>query len=322
MNWQPTAGIDALQFRAGVLAACRSFFQQQGVLEVTTPALSRYATTEPNIQSFTVRSDTERAQTYYLQTSPELPMKRLLAAGSGPIYQIGQVFRATDSGRYHRPEFTLLEWYRPAWSYRRLMEEVEQLVRSLPAMASPPRTVVRTCYRELFLDALSLDPMNATVEQCRNCCAERALPVPDSMGERLDPWLDLLLSTFIAPRFPDDQLTFLYDFPASQAALARLRNEGDAVLAERFELYWGKVELANGFQELTDPDEQLQRFLNENEYRGQQGQPQMPIDRKFLAALQSGMPESSGVALGIDRLLMSLMGVSEIRQVMAFAAEH
>lgn len=316
--WQPTANREMLQFRAEVLAASRYFFAERGVLEVSTPALSSYATTEPAITSFSV-SSTQSREPYYLHSSPEFTMKRLLAASSGSIYQISPVFRDSDHGRFHRSEFTLLEWYRPEWDYRRLMEEVEQLIRSLPLRAALAAGSQSLSYRELFQRYLSLDPFTAEVADCRASCQQHDLPVPESMGEELDPWLDLLLSMLIAPRLPDNTLTFIYDFPPSQAALSRLQKKHGQWVAERFELYWGRVELANGFQELTDAAEQEARFSKENQLRKQRGQPPMPVDGRFLAALAAGMPECSGVALGIDRLLMCLSGSSEISQVMTFA---
>ena len=319
MNWHPTASLEILRFRAEVISACRWFFQEQDILEVTTPALSRFATTEPNIESFAVRFTTQPSSYRYLHSSPELPMKRLLAAGSGPIYQISQVFRDSDHGHYHRPEFTLLEWYRPGWDYQCLMREVEFLVRSMPMQVTAPIQSQQFSYRELFLHYLSLDPFTANVMDCSACCERHKLSVPDNMGDAIDPWLDLLLSVLIAPKLPQNGLTFIYDFPISQAALAQVQEKKGYWVAERFELYWGSVELANGFQELTDAEEQYRRFENENRRRQQQNKPMMPIDQHFLAALQSGLPECSGVALGMDRLLMSLSGSTNIRQVIAFA---
>lgn len=319
MNWQPTADLAAIKFRADVIDACRRFFQRRGVLEVTTPALSPCATTDPNINSFAVTAQ-RGAQPYYLHTSPELAMKRLLAAGSGSIYQLCSVFRDSDRGRYHHREYTMLEWYRVAWGYQRLMDEVEALVRELPAKSAPEQTQ-RWSYRDLFLHYLDLDPFTANSQQCRNCCEQHRLPLPDTMPEQLDPWLDLLIGGLIAPRLPGHCLTFIYDFPASQAALAQTHEQDGFAIALRFELYWGKIELANGFQELTEAGEQRRRFEQENAERIKRGQAAMPIDERFLAALVSGVPECSGVALGFDRLLMALAEIDHIKHVVTFAGD-
>jgi lysyl-tRNA synthetase class 2 len=320
MNWQPTASLRTLQIRAQVLAEIRTFFAERGVLEVTTPALSPAGATDPNIASFVTYPGTARPNAgLYLHTSPEFAMKRLLAAGSGPIYQLCTVFRDSDSGRHHRPEFSMLEWYRPGFGYWRLMDEVELLVKTL---AEPYRTVGsarRLSYRQLFVDSLNLDPAIATIEDCRACCDRHGLPAPENMPESLDPWLDLLISALIAPRLPSGSLTFVYDYPASQAALARTKTVANYPVAERFELYWGAVELANGFQELTDPDEQLRRFESDNFQRRTKGLPEVAIDMALIGALRAGLPECAGVALGVDRLLMAILETGHINEVVAFA---
>lgn len=321
-NWRPTAGPDMLALRAEVLARCRAYFAGQGVMEVCTPALSNFGATEPSIASFTVSPAGPRKGRYYLHTSPEFPMKRLLAAGSGPIYQLCTVFRDGDSGRCHRPEFTMLEWYRPGWTYRRLMDDVEQLVRSLPGRSVSLAATARLSYRELFRQTLSLDPVNADARQCRACCRRHGLAEPDNMDEDdIDGWLDLLMAALIAPQLPGDRLSFVYDYPPGQAALARVRRGEGGAVAERFELYWGALELANGFQELTDATEQRRRFERENELRRRRGLETVPVDEWLLEAMQAGLPECSGVALGVDRLLMALSGAADIREVMAFGDE-
>ena len=317
INWRPSASMAVLQARAQLLDGCRKFFAERDVLEVVTPALSSSATTEPNIDSLQVKSRLKPEQNQYLHTSPEFAMKRLLAAGSGAIYQICSVFRDSDFGPQHRAEFSMLEWYRPEWTYRQLMEEVRDLIFLLakPGKIEQTRQI---SYRQLFQSHLDLDPFTVDAFECRNCCAQNQVSIPENMGDRLDPWLDLLLSALIVPQLPANNLTFIYDFPASQAALARTREQGEVTVAERFELYWANVELANGFQELADAKEQARRFANENRLRDSDDQPRMPVDELFLMALEAGFPDCSGVALGLDRLLMKLTETSDIAQVMTF----
>ncbi|HEX7028228.1 MAG TPA: EF-P lysine aminoacylase EpmA [Gammaproteobacteria bacterium] len=319
MQWQPTASLETLRARARVLAEIRVFFAERNVLEVTTPALSPAGATDPNIASFVTRPAATPDSRLYLHTSPEFAMKRLLAAGSGPIYQLCTVFRDSDSGRHHRPEFCMLEWYRPGFDYRRLMDEVELLVKTLAAPYRTIDSVRRLSYRRLFIDSLQLDPAAATIGDCRACCGRYGLPVPENMPESLDPWLDLLISSLVAPRLPPSALTFIYDYPASQAALASTKMVDDYAVAERFELYWGAVELANGFQELTDPEEQLLRFKSDNIQRSAQGIPEVAIDMALIDALRAGLPDCAGVALGVDRLLMAILEAGHINEVIAFA---
>lgn len=318
MSWRPTAGMDTLRQRAKMLADMRDFFAERGVMEVSTPAMSPGGATDPNIQSITLELKAfPRQPLRYLHTSPELAMKRLLAAGSGPIYQLCTVFRDNDAGRMHRPEFTMLEWYRPGWHYHQLIGEVLSLI-AVVAGDSKTKQAQRFSYRELFQRyAGGLDPLAATATDCRECCRRFDLPVADSMTEDVDEWLDWILSALIAPRLPEDGLTCVYDFPPSQAALARIRH-GFPPVAERFEIFWGGMELANGFQELTDVDEQRRRFERDNARRREKGLPEIRLDERFLAAVAAGLPESSGVALGVDRLLMAITGASHIRDVVTF----
>lgn len=319
MTWRPTAGMDMLRRRARMLADIRGFFLQRQVMEVVTPALSPGGATDPNIQSVSLELKAfPRQPLRYLHTSPELAMKRLLAAGSGPIYQLCTVFRDNDAGRMHRPEFTMLEWYRPGWHYHQLIEEVFALIAAVLAGESKIGQPQRFSYRELFQHYAGLDPLTATASDCRECCGRFDLPVADSMTEDVDEWLDWILSALIAPSLPQDGLTCVYDFPPSQAALARIRHESPPV-AERFEVFWGGMELANGFQELTDADEQRRRFERDNARRREKGLPEIRLDERFLAAVAAGLPESSGVALGVDRLLMAITGARHIRDVVTFA---
>ena len=319
-QWRPAASPDRIKARAALLAAIRSFFQHAGVLEVDTPALSSAGATEQAIESLHTRYHGPGAPPgglLYLHTSPEFAMKRLLAAGSGPIYQICKVFRDGEAGRYHNPEFSLLEWYRPQYDHHRLMDEMEALLQSLlPA----PRPVTRLSYQELFQRYLGIDPHGATCTSLRRLAGQQGI-AGDLQLTGKDPWLDLLLSHCIEPELSDAGLVFVYDYPASQAALARI-TPGEPPLAARFELYLDGVELANGFHELADAGEQRQRFQLDLEKRRRAGGVLPPLDERLLAALQSGLPDCSGVALGIDRLLMQITGAEHIDQVLAFPLER
>jgi lysyl-tRNA synthetase class 2 len=290
--------------RARLLQGIRAFFDGRGLLEVDTPLLDAASNPDPQIQSIEARVNGQRR---YLQTSPEFAMKRLLAEGSGPIYQIAHAFRDEERGRRHRPEFLLLEWYVPEMDYRDLMGQVEALVRSLWPGAGKAR---RLGYVEAFEQYAGIDPLAAALEDLRTA-ARRAAPGLETERLDRDACLDLLMSFRVAPAF--EGLVFVQDYPASQAALARLKPE-DPRLAERFELYWGDLELANGFGELTDADEQRARFEADNAQRRAQGLPVCPLDEAFLAAL-ARVPACSGVALGLDRLLMAMQGVADIAEV-------
>lgn len=308
-SWRPSCSLEMLAARAGLLARVRAFFAQRQVMEVDTPLLSRAATPAPYLQSFETRG-----QRRFLQTSPEFAMKRLLAAGSGPIYQLAKAFRQEEAGRHHNPEFTLLEWYRPAWGSDQLMDEIEALL----APELPGREFQRLSYAQAFQRWAGLDPHRDSDERLAQCAGEIGLQAaavnPD--GDR-DTWLDLLLSHVLVPAMRDQGAVFLTDYPASQAALARIR-EGDPPLADRFELFVDGVELANGFHELTDAAEQRRRFEAENRQRIANGADAMPLDGAFLAALQSGLPDCSGVAVGMDRLLMLTSGCSGLDEVLSF----
>jgi lysyl-tRNA synthetase class 2 len=304
--WRPTAARAALEARAELLAAIRRFFAQRGVLEVETPLLANAGNSDPGIDQWPAGGRT------WLRTSPEYAMKRLLAAGSGDIYELGRVFRGGEAGRHHNREFTLLEWYRTGLDYHELMGEVAELVRS----CCRDRTLAeqRLSYRELFLSSTGIDPFTASVDGLAGFARSRNIDAPD-----LGPgqWLDLILALLIQPQLPDRTLTFVFDFPADQAALARVR-PGSPPVAERFELFLGQVELANGYRELTDATEQRRRFEAENELRRARGDASVRLDENLLAALASGIPECSGVALGVDRLLMYQLGAESLQQVIPF----
>ncbi len=322
-GWRPTASRDVLRLRATVLARIRSYFASHDVLEVDTPALSHAASTDPAIASFRTTfsgpgiTDTERC---YLQTSPEFPMKRLLAAGSGSIYQICKVFRDGERGPRHNPEFTLLEWYRVGFDHLDLMDEVERLVTSVLADIMPVSSVYHWCYRDLFREIGGLDPFVADGRELSAVLqADYAITAVGLSEDDRDAWLDLFMTHVIEPRLGEG-LVFIRDYPASQAALARLRS-GNPPVASRFEVYLNGIELANGFHELSDATEQAQRFVREQAYRRAAGSEAVEIDDHLLAALQAGLPDCAGVALGVDRLLMCASGARHIQDVIAFPFE-
>ncbi len=309
--WAPAADLERLRARAALLAAVRAFFAEAGVMEVETQVLDLFGTTDPNIPSLTTTVHCGgRALTCHLHTSPEFQMKCLLAAGSGPIYQIARVFRDERGGR-HLPEFTLLEWYRPGWDHHRLMDEVEALLAKVAG--APPAS--RCTYRALFQTHLDVDPHRADRAALRRVAAAHLGEVPEDLDR--DALLDLLMGAVLEPRLGRTQPVLVYDYPATQAALARVR-PGSPPVAERFELYWQGMELANGFHELTDPLEQERRFLAERAARRSKGLPDVPHDRRLLAALAAGLPPCAGVALGLDRLLMCMTGAQRIDEVVAF----
>ncbi len=323
--WRPCADLATLRLRAELLQRIRVFFAARGVLEVETPTLSTAAVTHPHLASFGAAYSgpgPQHGQTLYLHTSPEFPMKRLLAAGSGCIYQIARVFRDGEAGRRHNPEFTLLEWYRVGFDHHRLMDEAAELVTELLARRLTLATPERLSYRELFQRHLDLDPHRTSTAELAVCAAHHAVPIPPGMpADDTDPWLDLLLTHWIEPRVSQGRLTFIYDYPASQAALARLR-PGDPPVGERFELYLNGLELANGFHELGDADEQRRRFERENAARRALGLPLMPIDEHLLDALKAGLPDCAGVALGFDRLVMLAAGKGSLQEVIAFPLDR
>jgi len=322
-DWRPNANLTAIRARAELYARIREFFSESSVLEVETPILSRAAVTDPALSSLSTRIDIAgfgSDRPLYLQTSPEFAMKRLLAAGIGPIYQICKVFRDQERGRRHHPEFSLLEWYRPGWSYEHLMDEVGALVRV--ALDRPAMPIERVNYRDLFRDGLGLDPWHVGIDQLRTTAERAGLRGLDGLDLDRDGWLDLLLTQCLEPGLGQGRLTFLCDYPPSQAALAGLRTSGEVWVAERFELYIDGVELANGFGELIDADEQRDRFLADLDIRRTQGRPEPPIDESLLDALAHGLPECAGVALGLDRLLMILTGAGHIDAVLTFAVER
>lgn len=310
-NWQPSALINSLQTRAKIMQQIREFFAARNVLEVETPVMGRATGTDPNIESISTSFQYfgEQAITCYLQTSPEFAMKRLLAAGSGDIYQICKSFRNGEVGQIHNPEFTMLEWYRVGFDHHQLMQEVEDLIKYILNCSNAEKFT----YQEIFLKFLQIDPFTVTIDELKNCVAQQNLQAELELTR--DGWLNLLMSHFIEPKL--DHPTFIYDFPASQAALA-LINKDNPLVADRFEVYAKGMELANGFNELLNADEQRKRFLNDLKYREENNLTAYPIDEYFLSALDAGLPNCAGVALGVDRLIMLALNKSTIQEVVSF----
>lgn len=312
VDWRPTANVAALRARAALNRLIRDFFAQRSVLEVETPMVSSAANSDPNIASLEARFADGTSR--WLRTSPEFAMKRLLAAGVGDCYELGRVVRAGETGRQHNHEFTMLEWYRIGWDHHRLMDETTELVQRALASVRKRAIVRQTSYRQLYLDYLGIDPMLADEETLRSPLVVYAI---DPNGLTRDDWLDLLMTHLIQPTLETNRLLLVYDYPASQCALARLRAEEPPV-AERFELYLGPLEIANGYHELTDATEQRGRFLRERGTRAARGQHCPPHDERLIGALAGGLPACAGVALGVDRLLMAMLETSDIADVIAF----
>ncbi len=317
--WQPSAPIDHLRIRARVLRIIRDFFAARGVMEVETPLMCHTSVTDPFIQSIPVLFHShsyEKEQFYYLQTSPEYAMKRLLAANSGDIYQITKAFRQGEVGRFHNPEFTMLEWYRLGFDHHNLMDEMDELLQLVLNM--PP--AVRKSYAELFQTFLQLDPHHASLEELAECAKQHQLDVASCVNDR-DTWLQLLMTECIEPQLGFDQPCFVYDFPASQAALARIQLT-DPPTAARFEVYVRGIELANGFHELQNAREQRKRFEHNIEERKKLGLNELSLDEYFLSALAHGLPDCAGVALGIDRLMMLVVKCESIKEILSFDIER
>lgn len=316
-DWQPAATFDALRLRARLYATIRTFFAERAVLEVETPVLSQAGNTDPNIASFSLQFSgrTDGAtRTRWLRTSPEYPLKRLLAAGLGDCYELGRVFRDGEAGGRHNPEFTMLEWYRVGWDHDRLVDEVATLVQAALALVGRSATMQRISFRELYLQRLQVDPFVAGDATLRAALGDIDI---DPRGLVRDDWLDLLMTHRLQPAFDPDQLLVVHDYPASQCALARIRAD-DPPVAERFEVYLGPLELANGYHELGDASEQRARFERDLDMRRERGTAAPSLDERLLSALQAGLPGCAGVALGIDRLLMAMMGSDRIADVLAF----
>ncbi len=316
-EWRPTASLEMLRLRAQLLGRARAYFAQTGAMEVETPLLVRAAVTDVHLESLAVhRSDGTRVG--FLHTSPEYAMKRLLCAGAPDLYQVAHVFREGERGRRHNPEFTMIEWYRRDIDHLGLMRDVDALLRALLEPMRPVGPTVHLTYAAAFEAALGVDPLTASTAALEAALRRTELDVPDSLHGDRDGLLDLGMSLCVAPRFAADRITFVRDFPASQAALARVSGP----VAARFEAFWGGLELANGFHELGDATEQAQRFAADAATRRARGQPARETDRLFIAALAAGLPACSGVALGFDRVVMVAAGARSIDDVIAFPIER
>ncbi|MDF2866542.1 MAG: poxB regulator PoxA [Gammaproteobacteria bacterium] len=320
INWQPTASLANLKNRAQILAKIRGFFAARNVLEVETPLLSHATITDPVLHSFATcytGPGAAQGKTFYLQTSPEFAMKRLLAADSGSIYQICKAFRNDELGRHHNPEFTMLEWYRPGFDHHDLMNEMDELLKLILAGESAERL----SYQQAFLRYAKLDPHDTSISDLEACANNAGIETHHLALTDKDSWLHLLMSHVIEPQLGQDKPCFIYDYPATQAALAQIR-PGNPPLAERFEVYSKGIELANGFHELSDAKEQYRRFANELEERKSLGLPLLPIDYNLLAALEHGIPDCAGVALGIDRLVMLACKAQSLQEVINFPVDR
>ncbi|NYS59286.1 EF-P lysine aminoacylase EpmA [Vreelandella salicampi] len=322
-NWRPTADIETLRERARLLASVRRFFSAREVLEVETPVLGQGGSTDVHLVSLSTMARTDRGQRrLWLQTSPEFHMKRLLAAGSGPIFQLAKSFRDGEVGARHNIEFTMLEWYRPGCSLAEMIDETATLVATiLPRFHGP---VVHYRYRALFHTHLALDPFTTSLETLRRLAAEHGQMSAHTLAdEGRDTCLDLLMSMVIEPHLGRNELSVVVDYPASQAALARRHQDADGEwVASRFELYLDGIELANGYDELTDAAEQRARFVEDNAERRHLGLGEVDMDERLLSALEHGMPESAGVALGIDRLIQLALGKARLEDVLTFSTPN
>ena len=311
----------ALRLRARLNATIREFLAARAVCEVESPIISRAGNTDPNIASFSLDFSGPlhgAPKRRWLRTSPEFPLKRLLAEGFGDCYELGRVFRDGESGGRHNPEFTMLEWYRLGWDHLRLVDETVALVREALALVGRTPSALRVLdFATLYREAFGFDPHTADIETLRAPLADIAI---DPGGLTRDDWLDLLMTHRLQPGFARDAITVVVDWPASQCALARVREAdqpGVPSVAERFELYLGPLELANGYHELTDADEQRARFERDRSVRAARGAAAPPIDEALLAALPS-MPACAGVAMGVDRVMMALLETDRIADVLAY----
>lgn len=318
-RWQPAASVASAQSRASMLQRVRRYFEAAGVLEVDTPALSPYAASDTHIESFEIPQSLLSSRALYLHTSPEFCMKRLLAAGYPDIFSISRVFRDGESGTRHQPEFSLIEWYRLNAGLGEIISDATRLIHA--ALANGTAVLEPHCfdYVDCFRQTLDIDPLTVSIDGLANA-ADADSDLRRSIGENREDWLDLVLATRIAPTFAKDRLTVLRHYPASQAALARLC-PSDPALADRFEIFMGDIELANGYVELTDAAEQLRRLRADDADRRRRGRRRRPHDAKLLAALQSGLPECAGVAVGFERLQMIYDNTDDIRDVISFSFE-
>jgi len=321
-TWRPTATNETLRKRAAMLASARTFFANRDVLEVESPIICGYSVTDPYIDS--IGTDIG-GQTCWLRSSPEYHMKRLLANGIGDIYQIAKVFRAGERGPRHEPEFTMIEWYRLGFELEEMIQETCELLFSISSEALRPITTYRQIsYRDAFIDYCAIDPISASIDDLKTSASNHLPEVVtaeliDSLGTERNEWLDLLASHLVYPQLNGPNLWVVHSYPADQAMLARLNPENGAI-AERFEVFFCGLELANGFRELTDASLQAQRFEHDRLSRKARNRPDVQPDKGLLAALTHGMPECSGVAIGLDRLIMVAEGHQDIKTTLSFAA--
>ena len=324
--WHPHADNNLIKLRAEVFTKVRQFMSERNIMEVETPILSHATVTEFHLDSFcstysspqlnTPEINTPEIntnETLYLQTSPEYAMKRLLASGTGAIYQISKVFRNGEQGKHHNPEFTMLEWYQPGYDHHQLMAELESFL-GLFAMGD----CEKKSYADVFARQKGLDPHSCNTDELMGLAEEYGL---SSSREERPVLLDFIFSHKIAPTLGNTKPLFVYDYPACQSALAKLSDKSPKV-AERFELFINGMEIANGFNELTDADEQLARFEKDLSLRQKAKRPDIPIDYLFMDALKHGLPSCAGIAVGIDRLLMAMTGIDDIQEVLTFPIER
>jgi len=325
--WQPACSLDLIRLRAKLLHEIRCFFYARNVLEVETPILCQSIGTDPYIDFFStstaaILDGSIDNHCLYLQTSPEFAMKRLLAANVGSIYQISKVFRKGESGRFHNPEFTLLEWYRTGFDLAQLMDEVEQLLKQLLPFEQFSAQAQRVTYSDVFRQYTGLDAL--AFDQAQYQSAAEKLGFPEAIGVCANDhvtWLDFLFSHSVQPHLGNAGVCMIYDYPACLPSLARL-NSNDARIVERVEVFIHGIELGNGYYELTDTDQQRARFEQEILLRNSNGAQKVNVDERFLGALRSGLPDCSGIALGLDRLLMIISQKSHIDEVLAFPVSN
>ncbi len=321
-DWRPTAVQEVIRLRAEMLSRVRHYFVENEALEVETPLLASATTPDPNIHSISTVASHPGEPRRYLNTSPEFAMKRLLAAGSGPIFQVCKAFRQGELGKLHNPEFTLLEWYRPGFDHHQLMDEVAALVMRLLEGYRTLESEERLAYGDCFQRYLDIDPYVADVSVLKACAELQGFEINSGIAEMdKDGWLDLLMSHCVQPHLGQNRLSFVYDYPASQAALATIR-PGSPPVAERFELFIDGVELVNGFHELQDAAEQRARFEGELQCRRENGLEDVTLDEYLLTALESGLPQCAGVAMGLDRLLLVLAGIDQLEGVLTFSYDR
>ena len=316
VNWQPGASLATLRQRAKLLSIVRKFFADRDILEIETPLLSSATATDVHLTSLTTKlTNLIESKTYFLQTSPEFAMKRLLANDVGPIFQICKAFRGDSPTSLHNPEFSILEWYRPGFAMEKLMDEVADLIDATIGVSK----ITRLSYLEIFKGKLGVNPHVCSLEELAEL-ANSKIDI-NSCDLSFSDYLDLVMTTLIEPELPE--YCFVFDYPKSQAALSDVESDADGnVIAKRFELYCRGMEIANGYLELTDPVEQRRRSETDNANRSDKGLPQLPIDENLIAALDAGMPKTSGVALGLDRLLMVIDEINDIDKALAFSIKR